>query len=151
MGKLACAEMTTSLLTCKMAMEDSAWWSISLLPSHSLDMGIIEEIQDASAPQVVAPSKAAPTSAPPSSASNPAELTLVLRSLSSKLALPEDLLPSFMNEDKRELLMHRNEADMQRKSWLRSIVRKLHRLCVTLPLGPSRQPGRRRRSTTRRR
>ena len=32
----------------------------------------------------------------------PTELLDTLRGLSKRLALPEDLLPSFMNEDKRE-------------------------------------------------
>jgi len=70
-------------------------------------MGIIEEIPDSPErsptpppPVVVAPKEASP-SPPPISDST--ELAHVLRSLSSKLALPEDLLPSFLNEDKREL------------------------------------------------
>jgi hypothetical protein len=34
---------------------------------------------------------------------NSAELAQVLRNLSATLALPEDLLPSFLSEEKREL------------------------------------------------
>lgn len=68
-------------------------------------MAIIEEVSDDEAPVVVlplpSPSPPPPPPAEDATATTPAELAHALRALAARLALPDDLLPSYLNEDQR--------------------------------------------------
>lgn len=62
---------------------------------------LIEELPDEPHDAPSVPTQVTTPVGSPSSASSPSELGHVLRQLSLKLVLPEELLPSFMGEDKR--------------------------------------------------
>jgi hypothetical protein len=79
-------------------------------------MAIIEEVPDSPEPSPVrspevevvpeagiAPASAPAPPSPPPETSDPRELARVLHTLSARLALPEDLLPSFLSEENGEL------------------------------------------------